>query len=345
MFELDRFVVHREWEVEGLVYGLLSGYPTFWIGPVGIAKTYAIDRLVASIRGARLFRYLLTKFTEPEELFGPYNIKELRKGRLVRSTKNKLPEANIVYLDEPFKASSAIRNALLDLMLYGRFFDGEKYVKTDIKAMYMSANEVPIFVEDIAFFDRAAVRLFSTRLDEQELVDVLTTPYVPIEDVRKVVSIDDIEEGQREVQEVERNLMSERRLMSLLVNIVKRVKEESQRDQSQEPLDVSERRLVMIRRIAAVAAYIYGEEPNDDHIAIALSYGLPASPYTASVTRAVIERDMPNTSISYIDRINTIKAELKNVRTDEDRQKIQAKLDEIRKTMPKRHFLTIQLPH
>ncbi len=334
---LSSMVVHREWEVEGLVYGLLTGYPTMWVGPIGIAKTYLIDRLVASIKGAKLFRLLLTKFTEPEELVGPYNPKLLRKGRYVRIYRDKLPDADIAYLDEPFKASSAIRNYLLDIMLYGRFYDGERYVRTKTKALYMSANEAPRLVEDLAFFDRSAVRLFSQHLNWDEMIDVMSTPLVDISDVPKVLDIGDIEEGQREVTEIERNVAGNRNVLNVIRNLAKTGKE-----QSTEPMEISERRLVMIRRLVAVVSYVYDEEPSEDAATIAVAYGLPSNWETFTATISAINKLYPNSSIAYIEKINTIKAEQRNTKTEEDRKALQAKLEELLKQAPERHFLGFQ---
>ncbi len=336
---LSSMVVHREWEVEGLVCGLLSGYPTMWIGPIGIAKTYLIDRLVASIRGAKLFRLLLTKFTEPEELVGPYNPKLLRKGRYVRVYRDKLPDADIAYLDEPFKASSAIRNYLLDIMLYGRFYDGERYVGTKTKAMYMSANEAPRLVEDLAFFDRSAVRLFSQHVGWDEIIDVLSTPLVDISDVPKVLDIGDVENGQREVTEIEKNVAGNKTVLNVIRDLAKTV-----REQSAEPIEISERRLVMIRRLVAVVSYIYDEEPSEDAATIAVAYGLPSSWETFTATISAINKLFPNSSIAYIEKINTVKAELRNAKTDEDKKAIKSKLEELLKSAPRRHFLLTSSP-
>jgi len=338
METLDRFVVHRAWEVEGLVYGLLTGYPTMWIGPIGIAKTYAIDILTSLIKDAVLFRYMLTKFTEPEELFGAYNIRMLRRGRIVRVTKGKLPEADIVYLDEPFKASSAIRNALLDVILYRRFYNGEQYIETKTKAMYMSANEVPILTEDLAFIDRSAVRMFSTHLTWDEMEDVIATPTIRGKiSGSYMLSVTDIEEAQREVNEIERTVGNSPELRKLIVSLAKTSSENA--DKSGERMEVSERRLNMVRRVVAVVSYVYDEEPNADHVAIATAYALPSSWNTYVATLTAINQLLPDSSIAYINKIQTVKTEIKNATSEADKASLSNKLAELIKNAPKRHFL------
>lgn len=337
MKELDTILVHRRWEIEGLVLGLFTGYPTFWLGPIGIGKTYAIDRLVAMIKGAKLFRLMLTKHTEPEELFGPFNFKKLRKGVYERIITDKLPDADIAYLDEPFKVSSAIINSLLDILLYQRFYDGSKYVRTHILALYLSANEEPRLYEQLTFFDRSAIRIISQHLGWEEMIDVLGTPQRAIDSMPKVVSKDEIEEAQREVVEVERSVMNNSELKAAIIKVVN--ESISKVVEQGEVLEVSERRLMMVRRVIASVAWAYEEEPNLDHVAMACLFTLPTSQTTYATVKAVISAQLPNSSVAYKDKLDTVKAEIINARSEEDRAKLQGKLTELQQQAPRRFFL------
>uniref|UniRef100_UPI0031DCA713 AAA family ATPase n=1 Tax=Chitinophaga sp. TaxID=1869181 RepID=UPI0031DCA713 len=84
----------------------------FLLGPPGTAKS-AMVRALANLLEGKTFEYLLTRFTEPNELFGPFDIRKLREGDLVTNTEGMLPEANLVFLDELLNANSAILNSLL----------------------------------------------------------------------------------------------------------------------------------------------------------------------------------------------------------------------------------------
>ncbi len=293
--------------------------------------------LTSAIGGAKLFRILLTKFTEPEEVVGPYDPKLLREGRYVRVWKDKLPDADIVYLDEVYKASPAIRNYLLDIILYRRFYDGEKYIPTRTKAIYMSANETPRLVEDQAFFDRSAVRLFSQHLSWDEVIDVLSTPIA--EELPKIIDVSELEEAQKEVSEVERGIASDAKLLSAIRDIAKGFKDVSG------DVEVSERRLVMVRGVASVVSFIYGEPPSIDHVAIASVYSLPSSWDTFTSVLSVVNKLYPDSSIAFIDKIRTVRTELTNAKTEEERRALQAKLEDLMKTAPKRFFLLSRFPH
>jgi len=110
-----------------LVICAIAGEHMVIVGPPGTAKS-ALIREFARLLDARYFEYLLTRFTEPNELFGPVDIKEFREGRYTRRTENTLPEAEIVFLDEIFKSNSAILNSLLHIINERRFSNGPQVV-------------------------------------------------------------------------------------------------------------------------------------------------------------------------------------------------------------------------
>ena len=92
--------------------GLVARENIFLLGPPGTAKS-AMVRELASLLHGKTFEYLLTRFTEPNELFGPFDIRKLREGELLTNTEGMLPEADLIFLDELLNANSAILNSLL----------------------------------------------------------------------------------------------------------------------------------------------------------------------------------------------------------------------------------------
>ena len=194
---VDLFV-QREHEITAVLAGLVSGEPVILVGPPGTAKTKLIDTLAKMIN-ARYFYYLLTRFTEPDELLGPLDIQALREGVYRRITANRLPEAEIVFLDEIFKASSAVRNLLLDIILNKRYLNGTEYKKLPMLTLYTASNEISTDAEDMAFYDRLTIRVFVKNVGSdkwKELIikgakitfgfDGSTQPLMTVEDVRKL---------------------------------------------------------------------------------------------------------------------------------------------------------------
>ena len=134
------------------------------VGPPGTAKS-ALVRHLARLVDARYFEYLLTRFSEPNEIFGPIDIKAFREGTYVRRVEAMLPDADIVFLDEIFKSNSAILNALLSILNERRFFTGSASIRVPLCSLYGATNEIPNDDALGAVFDRFLVRAASENLD------------------------------------------------------------------------------------------------------------------------------------------------------------------------------------
>ncbi len=94
------------------------------------------------------------------KILGPIDIEALRRGVYKRVVKGRLPDSEIVFLDEVFKSSSAIRNVLLDIIMYRRVMIGGDYVKIPMLTLYTACNEVSRDAEDAGFYDRLTIRVF-----------------------------------------------------------------------------------------------------------------------------------------------------------------------------------------
>jgi MoxR-like ATPase len=147
-----------------LVISAIAGEHLILVGPPGTAKS-ALIRLFSQLVDARYFEYLLTRFTEPNELFGPVDIKQFREGRYTRRTERMLPEAEIVFLDEIFKSNSAILNSLLGVLNERRFTNGADVVRVPLISLFGATNEVPNDDNLAALFDRFLLRVVSDNLD------------------------------------------------------------------------------------------------------------------------------------------------------------------------------------
>ncbi|HTM19461.1 MAG TPA: AAA family ATPase [Kofleriaceae bacterium] len=156
-----------------LIISAVAGEHMVIVGPPGTAKS-ALIREFARLLDARYFEYLLTRFTEPNELFGPVDIKEFREGRYTRRTENTLPEAEIVFLDEIFKSNSAILNSLLHIINERKFSNGPQVVGVPLISMYAASNEVPNDESLGAMFDRFLLRVLSGNLDSYHFHELMT---------------------------------------------------------------------------------------------------------------------------------------------------------------------------
>jgi MoxR-like ATPase len=155
-----------------LLVAVLAGEHAVLIGPPGTAKS-ALLRTFARMLQANYFEYLLTRFTEPNEIFGPVDIAAFREGKYQRKTTGMLPEAEIVFLDEVFKSNSAILNALLTLLNERRFMSGGDVRRVPLLSAFGASNEVPGDETLNAIYDRFILRIRSDNLDAYHFQDLL----------------------------------------------------------------------------------------------------------------------------------------------------------------------------
>lgn len=158
--------------IDLLGVGLVAGENVFLLGPPGTAKSALVQSLAARLNG-QTFDYLLTRFTEPSELFGPFDIRRLREGDLVTNTEGMLPEASLVFLDELLNANSALLNSLL-MALNERVFRRGRETRALAAMMFVGAsNHLPDDEALRALFDRFLLRVQSTQTPGERLPEVL----------------------------------------------------------------------------------------------------------------------------------------------------------------------------
>ncbi len=171
--ELEQRFLAKEEIIRLMMISAIAGEHMVLIGPPGTAKS-ALIRAFARLIDARYFEYLLTRFSEPNELFGPVDIQSFRSGAYRRVLTNMLPEAEIVFLDEAFKANSAILNSLLTVLNERRFNNGAQLVKVPLISLFAASNEVPSSDNLDAIFDRFLLRVHSDNLDSYHFHELMT---------------------------------------------------------------------------------------------------------------------------------------------------------------------------
>ncbi len=226
---------------------LAGGENLFILGPPGTAKSALVHELGRRIEG-RVFDYLLTRFTEPNELFGPFDIRKLREGELVTNTEGMLPEASLVFLDELLNANSAILNSLLMVLNERVFRRGRETRKLPLLMVVGASNRLPEDDALAALFDRFLLRVHCDNVGDEQLADVLEAGWR-------------LDSGQLHRQgslSVEELYALQRQLNDVDVISVRPQYVELIRKLRKAGIPVSDRRAVKLQRLAAASALLCG---------------------------------------------------------------------------------------
>jgi MoxR-like ATPase len=158
--------------IDLMAISLVGGENLFILGPPGTAKSALVQELGRRVEG-KVFEYLLTRFTEPNELFGPFDIRKLREGELVTNTEGMLPEASLVFLDELLNANSAILNSLLTVLNERVFRRGRDTRRLSLLMVVGASNRLPDDDALRALFDRFLLRVHCDNVPTERMTEVL----------------------------------------------------------------------------------------------------------------------------------------------------------------------------
>nr|WP_321225395.1 AAA family ATPase [uncultured Psychroserpens sp.] len=236
--------------IDLLGISLIARENTFLLGPPGTAKSAIVKSLSKGIENGKNFEYLLTRFTEPNELFGPFDIKKLREGELVTNTDGMMPEASMVFLDEIFNANSAILNSLLMALNEKVLRRGKQILKLPALMFVGASNVLPEDEALNALFDRFLVRVKCDYVNPDLLNQVLLAGWKLEKNVTgdiPVIQPEMIKDLQGQTKKV--NLTP---IISTYVDVIHNLRNTG--------INVSDRRAVKLQNLIAASAIFCGRQ-------------------------------------------------------------------------------------
>ncbi|MGO1298060.1 MAG: AAA family ATPase, partial [Vibrio sp.] len=285
---LSEGVYERESTIKLCLLAALSGESVFLLGPPGIAKSLIAKRLIQAFDNSSYFEYLMTRFSTPEEVFGPLSIQELKdNGRYVRLTDGYLPTAQVVFLDEIWKAGPAILNTLLTVVNERTFKNGSEIQKVPMRLLISASNELPDKESGLdALYDRMLVRVFVNRIqDKQNFKAMLTvgTNQEASVDPALTISHDEYHLWQAQLQQLS--------LSDDLFDKLYRLKNllESETEQTND-LYVSDRRWKKSVKLLKASAFFNGRQEINPLDLLLLEHCLWSSPESRDVVQEVMQR-------------------------------------------------------
>ena len=193
--ELNSILLEREIAIEAALLALLTGEHLLLLGPPGTAKSLMVRSICERIDGAVYFERLLTRFSTPEELFGPLSLSALEQDQYRRVTSGTLVEAHVAFADEIWKSNSAILNSLLGIMNERIYHEAGKVLPVPLLSLFGASNETPEEEGLSALYDRFLLRIVVPYLSDDDslrtLLDLqpgLSSPIITLDDLRAAQS-------------------------------------------------------------------------------------------------------------------------------------------------------------
>jgi len=258
---LNNGLVGKEKVMKLGLLSILSGENMILVGPPGTAKSEISRRLreiLADTDSETYFEYLFTKFTTPEEIFGPLSIKQLQNDKFERNTEGYMPSSRIVFLDEIFKANSSILNTLLTILNERVFHNGLKREKTPLISLIGASNELPFENDELtALYDRFLIRAVVGYVSDDEiemLLDIKETDMEIPAEIKFTES--DLNEIRNESEKV--------RVTSGIKKTIMQIRQDYNKIFAEDNHEIiSDRKLVKMVKLLKISAYLNGRDKVD----------------------------------------------------------------------------------
>ena len=311
---LQQDIYEKETETALALLAALAGESILLLGPPGVAKSMVARRLKEAFKNARSFEYLMSRFSTPDEIFGPVSIARLKESdKYERATEGFLPTADVVFLDEIWKAGPAIQNTLLTVMNEKLFRNGNKEIHLPLKLLVAASNELPAKGEGLeALWDRFMIRVMCGCIRNENvfrnmLCQSANTATKSTQSAPSPITAKEYAQWQKEAQGIP--------LSSALLDATSHIrlllqKVEIEGSELARCIYVSDRRWVHIANLLRTSAYLQGREVADVADLLPMYHCLWNEPIEIEQVKQIV---LQSIFAPYVQRLETL---ARNVKAD-----------------------------
>ncbi len=320
---LCKGLYEREQAMRLALLSTVAGESIFLLGPPGVGKSLIARRLKYAFRDGTSFEYLMSKFSTPDEIFGPVSIKKLKEeDKYERLTDRYLPSANIVFLDEIWKAGPAIQNALLTILNEKIYRNGGEDIKVDIRGIITASNELPPKNSSLApIWDRFLVRLEVGNIRKfRNFLDMITdTSDVYEDDVPEAVKLtqQQLDGWSREIDAV---TLPAEVLNTIQVTKIKIEEHNARIAGGGHPIIVHDRRWKKTVRLIRTSAFLNGRKNVDLMDCFLMIHCLWSHPDQIDKVQEIITEAIRQHGYTMAVNLQMVKQEAKDFENDVDRE-------------------------
>lgn len=202
---IQKSFYERDHIIKAAWAAILSNQHMLQIGMPGTAKSQITSTICASIKEAKYFERLLTRFSAPEEIFGPISLKGLENDQYRRIITGKLPEAHIAFIDEIFKGNAAVLNSMLTAINERRFDNDQERIKIPLITVFGASNELPEEEELDALYDRFILRFDVPYIQDGENWESLITSAISVNNKPKnqTITLNELYTAQQAIKKIQ----------------------------------------------------------------------------------------------------------------------------------------------
>ena len=318
-------LVEKDEAIRLALLSAIAGESIFLLGGPGTAKSLISRRIKCAFKASEgkevsYFEYLMNQFSTPDELFGPVSLKKLEQDSYERITDGYLPNAEIAFLDEIWKASPAIQNTLLTIINEKKYHNGTSVLQVPLKALLSASNELPAENQGLeALWDRFLLRLLVEPIQSEdsflELVcgQPVKSEVVPSEEMADLmISTKELEQWKNEIHAVS----VPEDVQDVLASLRYKMRELDKKNPEKHIYYISDRRWTKIVNLLRTSAFLNGRNHVDLMDCYLISYCIWNDDSVIEEVRKLVEESIKEDGHDFFREIEDIQNRINGKNAD-----------------------------